>query len=268
VQADVLDVQRWRRIKELVHEALTLSKEERGRYLDETCGSDSELRAEVEGLLKSCEEAEDFLETPITLGQGGEQETGAVTIEINSWFGPYKILERLGNGGMGVVFRAHDPKLERDVALKFLSADLADDSKACERLYREARATSALKHPNIRTVYDICDYAGQTFIVLEFLEGKPLDRREQKSLPIPELLSIAKQICSALSAAHAKGIIHRDIKPGNVFIDEHGKVSVLDFGIAKVISRRDFANATSERHHASSNGSRNGLLHVTGAGSR
>ena len=181
----------------------------------------------------------------------GEQAPEAANL-MGKKVSHYRVLQVLGGGGMGVVYKAEDLKLGRKVAIKFLPAELASDPNAFERLEREARAASALEHPNICPIYELGDYEGQPFIVMQLLEGQTLQERietagqQKKPLPTSEVLDLALQIVAGLEAAHTKGVIHRDVKPANIFITNRAEVKILDFGLAKIVEQ-DAAQQTTKQ---------------------
>lgn len=234
--SDVRRRERRERLGELFERAIGLPAEEQAAYVEEACGDDEALRAELAGLLASHAAVPDFLEgmgariLPAAFGAPEEALPAGLVA------GRYAVLERLGGGGMGVVYKAHDRTLDRRMALKFLPTHLSADPEARARLRREARAASALDHRNIGVVYDIgaTDPAGdRLYIAMAHYEGETLEQRISRGpLPIAQVLDTAVQLADGLATAHGAGIVHRDIKPANLIVTDRGQLKIVDFGVA------------------------------------
>jgi serine/threonine protein kinase/Tol biopolymer transport system component len=224
-----MDQERTRRVARLFHSALGLEAAARQGFLDVACGGDIDLQRQVELLLAREEKAGSFLETPAARYA---TVTQPITVPLlGRQFGPYRIVCPLGSGGMGEVYRAHDSKLGRDVAIKILPPEFARDPERLARFRREARTLASLNHPNIAAIYGLEESGEVDCLVLELVEGETL----HGPLPIERALDYARQVADGLEAAHQQGIIHRDLKPANVKVTRQGRVKVLDFGLAKAV---------------------------------
>ena len=229
-----MDPDRRDQISDLYDAALARPGGERRAFLKEACAGDEVLRQEVESLLGYESAAARFLETPAAAIAGALDGAPGRSLMVGRQLGPYKILAPLGAGGMGEVYRAHDSKLGREVAIKILPPHFTADAERRARFAREARLLATLNHPHIGAIYGLEETDGVTALVLELVEGPTLaERLARGRLPLPEALAIARQIAEGLEAAHERGIVHRDLKPANIVVTPAGVVKLLDFGLAK-----------------------------------
>jgi hypothetical protein len=249
-----MDAERWQRVERLYHDALEREPARRTAFLEEGSGGDEGLRREVEEMLALTERHESFLEQPaleIALGHDGlttgqlhhafeaalarkaGDSGGQFRLAPGARLGPYEVVEPAGAGGMGEIYRARDTRLGRVVALKVLSGRLTNEAGIRRRFEAEAQAISSLNHPNICTLFDIGHHEGVDYLVMEYLEGQTLaERLKQGPVPYAELLRVAIEVSGALAYAHERGVIHRDVKPGNIMLTAFG-AKLLDFGLAR-----------------------------------
>ena len=238
------EARRWNRVKQVLQDALERPVEERERFLRSACGDDGELRSEVESLLRAHAAAGGFVQGPaievLAPSAAGARRDGTWAehrLQRGGRLGHYELRSAIGKGGMGEVWKAHDTTLHREVAIKMLPEELAQDSDRLARLDREATLLASLNHPNIAAIYGLEEHQGTRFLVLELVEGRTLaERLERGPIPVEESLKLALQIAEALEAAHERGVIHRDLKPANIKITPDGRAKVLDFGLAKALA--------------------------------
>ncbi len=239
---------RWRKVDELFEAALDREPSHRAAFLDEACGSDRELRREVEKMLDIDNQAQDFIKTDVfdvaakLITQRTPQKSLITSDSIDdARFIPgdilserYRIVGLLGRGGMGEVYRADDLKLKQPVALKFLPASLNTDGAALARFYKEVSVARQISHRHVCRVYDVAEYSGEHFISMEFVRGEELSSLLKRIGRVPQdkAVDVARQLCAGLAAVHERGVLHRDLKPANIMLDEQGEVRITDFGIA------------------------------------
>ena len=250
---------RWRKVDQLFEAALERAPHERAAFLDQACGSDRELRREVEKMLNFDRQAEDFIQTDVfevaarlitKPGDGPKKRPVSFTSDSidDARFIPcdvlsdrYRIVGLLGRGGMGEVYRADDLKLKQPVALKFLPASLTADGAALARFYKEVSVARQISHRHVCRVYDVGEYQGEHFISMEFVRGEELSSLLKRigRLPQDKAIEVSRQLCAGLAAVHERGVLHRDLKPANIMLDEHGEVRITDFGIAALATELD-----------------------------
>ena len=227
--------ERWQQVKEIFDSAIKYLPEHRPAFISQACGGDNELRSEVESLITSHEKEGSFIDEPAYYAAAELLANERSELPTGDTIGNYEVLSFISRGGMGEVYLAQDKRLSRKVALKLLPSAFTKDNDRLRRFEQEARAASALNHPNIITIYEIFQANSTHVIATEFVEGETLRHRlGRSSLSLNEALTIAIQIADALAAAHKAGIIHRDIKPENIMLRPDGYVKILDFGLAKL----------------------------------
>ena len=271
------DAANWSRVRELFSRALDLDPPLREAFLREACGGDSVLHAEVSSLLAAHADAGSVAEgSPFAALDASAVSSLLHGLRAGDRIGPYNIAGPLGAGGIGEVYQARDTLLGRRVAIKILSAEMALDGAARDRLVREAKALATLNHPNIAAIYGVemtgaSDASGRpaTALVLELIEGQTLAERVARGpLSLADVLRIGAQIAGALDAAHEKGIVHRDLKPANIKVTPAGTVKVLDFGLAKAVDPRSISRSRHVDGDHAGDGTRHAGVHESRAGAR
>ena len=230
-----MDPERWQKVERIYNAAIEREPDARGAFLERECAGDEALRREVESLLGYQPEATGLLAAPLRKVIAEKVADGERAEILGRQLGNYRILSRLGAGGMGEVYLAEDTRLDRKVAIKFLPPESTADEGAKRRLIREAKAAAKLDLPNICSIYEVAEAEGQTLIAMQYVEGETLAHRiKHEPMEVREALAVAAQVADALAEAHARGIVHRDIKPENIVLTTRGQVKVLDFGLAKM----------------------------------
>ena len=236
-----MDPDRWRRIELLYHAALQQEPDSRGAFLRQACGGDTELEREVVSLVERVSQSDGFLgrpaweHAPEVMEESSLRQSTKIDAALGARLGPYEVLDVLGEGGMARVYRARDTRLNRLVAIKFLSSELKTES-ARRRFEMETRTTSSLNHPHIVTVYEAGEWEGRPYLVTELMDGGTLREwmaAEKRSWP--QILEMLVGVADGLSCAHESGILHRDIKPGNILVNKRGAAKLADFGLARII---------------------------------
>src|SRR5271163_1563621 len=248
-----MNPERRQKVESVFQKVLDADEGRRASVLEDSCAGDEELRRQVEWLLAQHQKAGEFIGTPEFATSSDSpapppspsRGPDSAGIPANSVVGHYRVMGKIGSGGMGVVYEAEDIRLRRRVALKFLPDEIAGHPQALQRFRLEARAASALNHSNSCTIHEIDEVDSRVFIAMELLEGRTLKQTiSGKPLPLETVIDFGIQIAGAINAAHSKGIVHRDIKPANIFVLKQRRIKVLDFGLAKLTRREPNSDET------------------------